>query len=124
MSETKHTPGPFSCLYKPYLAELEAFGDYWCGPESYEHGEEVLVARYESSDEDDGQTVQVFCTPLPACFYTLHVLKGVNSIREPQTPWKVSLGSGQAQLAADIAEAVSTGMLGFYCAKAEPPDQS
>ena len=102
-------------LDKPYVEEKEAFGSHWCGPHKYEHATEVLVARYESESHCDGQTVEVFCTPMPARFYTVKAQNDVSSVGRPYALWECGTGSGQAELAANIAEAVSTGMLGFDC---------
>lgn len=100
-------------LLKPYDDELQAFGGNWCGPAAYELHTETLVARYESGDHDDGQTVEVYCTAMPARFYTILALPGVNSVGESIDPWEFVTGSSQETLAANIARAASEGLLGF-----------
>ena len=96
----------------PYASELLAFGNHWCGPETYKLWEETLVARYES--EGDGQSVEVYCCAAPARFYTIKVLADTNSVGDPLKPWELGTGSSMADLAAKIAKAASRGMLGFH----------
>lgn len=97
--------------------EREAFLGHWCGPDELPYGEDVLIATYPKDPPDgDGQSVNVYCCALPARFYTLKVEAGQNSVEEPKDNYEVSTGSGQHLLAADIAEAISTGLLTFYSA--------
>lgn len=104
----------FDTLLTPYDSELLAFGSNWRGPRQYELHREALVAVYRSADDDDGQTVEVYCTAMPARFYTIRALAGLNSVGDAKEPWEFRTGSSQAQLAADIAKAASEGMLGFH----------
>lgn len=103
----------FDGLYAPYDHERRAFGTAWCGPEKYSHGEEALCARYEASFDSDGQTVEVHCEAWPARFYRLRALAGNDSVGEPLPSFTLCTGSGMAALAAEIAKAISTGMLSF-----------
>ena len=101
----------FDFMYKPYGTEKAAFGDAWCGPHRYQHGVPSLVAKYDAGRGGDGQSVEVYGIALPARFYTIKVLGGVNSVGETLPPWELGTGSSEAELAASIALAVSTGML-------------
>ena len=111
----------FENTYPPYDHERAIFGDAWCGPELYEHGKECLVARYLSEDDSDGQSVEIYCTPMPARFYTIRALEGPNSIGEIQPGFEFETGSSMAQLAADIGQAVADGMLGLRTEPAACP---
>ncbi len=105
----------FDSLRIPYQHEVLAFGENWCGPHTYEMYKEQLVARYESSDENDGQTVEVYCTIAPARFYTIKVLEGRDSVGNKKAAYAFQTGSGldMAKLAANMGEAISEGMLGL-----------
>lgn len=103
----------FSDTFPPYPEERATFGKHWIGPESYRIHKESLIARYESDEDSDGQTVEVYCYPAPARFYKIRVLDSPNSIGEMQKGFEMGTGSSCAKLAADIAEAVSEGMLGL-----------
>lgn len=98
-------------LNKPYDHELKAFGDNWCGPDSYACWKEVLVAQYPA--QGDGQAVNVYATAAPARFYRVEVLSGQNSIGDTQPSYEVSTGSGMHEIASSLAEAISEGMIGF-----------
>lgn len=102
----------FDELYFPYDSEKNVFGNKWCGPKKYSHGQDILIAEYPKASED-GQPVNVYCNAMPARFYTLKVKESNNSIGEPRASFEVSTGSSQVELAASIAEAISEGMLGF-----------
>jgi hypothetical protein len=104
---------PFESMYIPYAHEAEAFGENFSFPKKYVHGEDIGCALYRKEPGNDGQTVEVFCCALPARFYILKVLPGVNSCDEPKAGYTISTGSGQAELAAKIADAISQGMLDF-----------
>lgn len=80
MKNNLSRPHPFSFLNAPYADEIAAFGPHWCGPKEYEHGEDALVALYTSSDDSDGQSVEVYCCAMPARFYTLKVLAGKTAL--------------------------------------------
>jgi hypothetical protein len=105
----------FDVLYTPYSQEPLIFGDNWTAPERYEHMKEVLCARYEA--EGDGHPVEVYCAAYPARFYTIKVLPGPNSVGQMRDGWELGTGSSCAQLAHDIATAVSTGMLNLHGCK-------
>jgi hypothetical protein len=107
-------------LYSPYPEEVETFGAHWIGPAKYSHSEPVLIATYAKNPKDgDGQTVEIYCEAHPARFYCAKVLPGANSIGAIKRGCEIRTGSGMdsARLIADIAEAISTGMLGVYPAK-------
>jgi len=109
----------FETTYPPYKKEIDAFGSAWCGPELYETHKEQLVARYESPDSEDGQTVEIFCTPMPARFYTIRVLEGPNSVGDRQPAYELGTGSSMAELSAKIGEAIAEGMLSLHNAQAQ-----
>jgi len=109
--KAEHTPEFESC-YRAHPEEVQSFGRNWCGPPALPHGDETLIARYPKTCKD-GQDVEIFCCALPARFYTISVAAGVNSVGRPQHPYQVNTGSGCDKLAADIAGAISGGMLGF-----------
>lgn len=101
----------FSDTFPPYPEERAIFGKHWVGPESYRIHEESLIARYESDEDSDGQTVEIYCYPAPARFYKIRVLDSPNSVGEMQKGFEMGTGSSCAKLAADIGEAISEGML-------------
>lgn len=103
----------FETHYPPYDHEIKTFGDAWCGPEVYEHAKPHLVARYESPGDSDGQTVEIYCTPLPARFYEIRAIGGKNSVGEDVRGFSLGTGSGfeMAALAARTGEAIADGML-------------
>lgn len=98
-------------ILRAYEKEKEIFGDHWVGPELYQIHQESLVAIYEKDGDSDGQTVKVYCYPAPAIFYKIHALDSKNSIGEIQKEFEMNTGSSCAKLAADIAKAISEGML-------------
>lgn len=79
--------------------ERRVFGKAWCGPKSFAHFVPVLVAKYAQANSD-GHDAEVWCAAGPARFYE------VRSGR-----WLLGMGSGTAELARDIAVAISEGML-------------
>lgn len=104
----------FDILDKPYDWELNTFGKNWCGPTKYTNWKRELVAKFPKSPSDgDGQSVEVYCTPAPARFYELVALPEPNSVGDPQEGFVVSFGSGQWELAKQVAVAISEGMIGF-----------
>lgn len=114
------TPRDFmASMYEPYESERQAFGDNWIGPDTYESWKETLVARYDNDPESDGQPVEVFCTAAPARFYTVRALAGQNSVKESLPSYDLRTGSGQSEMAAQIAKAISEGMLALHLALTE-----
>jgi hypothetical protein len=97
----------------PDVDEIEAFGAAWCGPELYQMRKAQLVARYESQDDEDGQTVEIFCTPMPARFYSIRVLEAPLRNGGIRPAYEFGTGSSMANLAAQIGEAIANGMLGL-----------
>jgi hypothetical protein len=104
----------FETHYPPYPHEIAAFGAAWCGPELYETHKEQLIARYEPDADSDGQPVEIYCTPMPARFYTIRALESPNSVGEMQPGFELGTGSSMAQLAADMGAAIADGMLGLH----------
>jgi len=106
------------CLYEVRDDERELFGPHWCGPVTgFKYGENVRVARYDSTDDSDGQSAEVWCSALPARCYEVRVFPGVDSSGRDKPAWPVvlSTGSGRemAELCDKIAIAIATGMLGI-----------
>ena len=99
--------------YAPYPGEIQLFGDAWCGPSHYEHAREHLIARYMTEEGAEGQTVEIFCTSLPARFYSLRAIEGRNSEGTLFPAFVLVTGSGleMARLASDMGKAVAAGML-------------
>ncbi len=104
-------------LLAPYDEEIAAFNRNWIGPAKYESHKETLVARYDA--EGDGQPVEIYCTAMPARFYTLKALAGKNSIGKLIAPFEFMTGSGgeAAKLIAQMGKAIASGMLGFNQSK-------
>ncbi len=103
------TPTFFTDLYQARNPEIAAFGAAWCGPSRYEHGEDVLIARY--SGDGDGQPVEVYVCAMPARFYRIRVLAAVDYQGRAKAPWELATGSGMAVLAGEMAAAIAGGML-------------
>lgn len=102
---------PFDSLYHTDRLRA-AFGEHFCGPEHLPHAEETLVADLPKDPHDgDGESVKVYASAWPALFLTLHTGGEPNSVGKAAPPFTITFGSGQERLAAEIAQAVSTGML-------------
>lgn len=102
----------FDFLYTP-RDEVRWFGACWCGPAKYDHAAEHLIAIIPHQEGGDGQTVEVYCCAMPAQFFSANVLAGPNSVGDTQPAYRITSGSSQGKLIADIAKAISEGMLGF-----------
>ena len=100
----------FDTLYNVRLDEKQAFGKHWCGPKKYAAGDKNLIAVYEKTSSD-GQTVKVYCTPMPARFYSLEV--------DANPAYTISTGSSQAKLAALVAENIAKNMLSVEFGKGD-----
>jgi len=85
----------------------DVFGDHLV---SSRVGQElVLIARYPRNPVNgDGQDVDVYCAAMPAEFFQIHALPG-----NGKPEFTLSTGSGMEKLVAEIAEAISEGMLGM-----------
>lgn len=95
----------YNFLYEVGKEKL-AFKDKWqyhC--EHYVPKKTTLVAIYEA--EDDGETVDVYAEAWPEVFHTLRVTT-------ENKKYTIEFGSGQSSLAAQIAEAISKGMMTVY----------
>ena len=107
--------------YQPFLKELAAFGDHWCGPEVFPDDQEWhLVARYVTDPRSYGQDVEVYRLAMPASFYQIKALPGSDSTGDPIPPWVFRTGSSMWQLAVDMAGAASDGMLRDRTCRNEP----
>ena len=89
------------------------FGDAWCGPEVLPRHQEVRIAKYEENADDDGQGVEVYCTAMPAQFFTVKALAGKNSVGDENPGFILSTGSDCAEWAAETARMINTGMVGL-----------
>lgn len=100
-------------LYKPYDNEISAFGSHWCGPEAYKCWEETLIAQYTSADDDDGQSVNVYCTTAAESvrFYRLEVLPKVNSVGEMLAGYEIATSRNCDKLSAKLAKAIAEGLI-------------
>ena len=96
----------FDELYGVRTSERTMFGQHWCGPDRFPHGEKVLVARYLAVPEGDGSSVDVYVEAMPARFYTVRA-----------GGFELTFGSGQGELAAKVAKMLATGMLTIRRAK-------
>ena len=79
------------------------FEDKWvyhC--EEFVPHQNTLVAVYEA--KDDGATVDVYVEAWPAIFHTLRATT-------ENKKYSIEFGSGQSTLAAQVAEAISQGMM-------------
>jgi len=100
----------FRALYNTTDRDREPFGDHWCGPDRLTR-EGCLVALYEAEDGSDGQTVEVYCSALPARFHELWVKAGKGYEGVEQKPYTLTTGSGMGRWAAMTAKAISEGMV-------------
>jgi hypothetical protein len=90
-----------------------AFGAHWCGLEARREGEWTLCALYPA--QGDGQSVEVHCNATPAKFYQLRVQAGPDSGISPA--YSLCTASGGHRIAAEVAQAISSGMLGLIEAR-------
>jgi len=100
-------------LYNVTEEEKKPFGEHWCGPLAMHRGIEVLVARYDSPEEQDGQPVDVYCTAYPARGYRIKVRAISYNGGEHADAWTLSTGTGCGEFVAKLAEEISIGMLGL-----------
>ena len=95
-----------------YGIDKSVLGKNFCGPETLPHGKETLIAMFSKTCED-GQPVKLYCTALPARFYTIKASSSKNSMGKGIKPFTLQTGSGCEKLAIDIALAIANGMLGI-----------
>jgi len=100
------------CLYKTTYEDKKIWGDSFCGPTKFIHGKETLISRIIKRSPD-GQTVEVYCTAMPARFYTIKVLEGEKSVYayKKQFEFRTGSGYGMQELSKLIANAIAEGML-------------
>lgn len=107
-------------LYYADKRDAAIFGNDYCGPEAFKHGEWHLVARFAKDPADsDGQVAEVYECRLPARFFKLIALPDTNSVGEPVEGFSLSTGSGDEMgvLMRSLAKAVSAGMVGYHTDK-------
>lgn len=99
-------------FYKTTKNDGVAFGDKYKAP-VYIRQDWVKVAHYKKYPNGDGQPVDVYESRYPARFYKMVALESKNSVGEPLPSWSIGTGSGSdsMRLIAQIAQAVSDGML-------------
>ena len=114
----------FDSLYYPYKEEMQAFGEHWCGPDKYPSWDDIIVAKYRKHPGGDGQSVDVYCSAGPSRFYTLRVKAGKNSVNKQQEAYQIRTGSSCWNVAAELAELIADGMIGFYPEGATDAKQS
>lgn len=98
----------FESLYE--LRNEYAFGANLCADGPLRYGVETLVAQYPKNNPD-GQDVDIYCTAMPARFYKIVAYDSFNSIGGAIHGFTLGTGSSQERLAAEIAEAITNGML-------------
>lgn len=92
---------PFAFLYDT-KDEKAIFGSHFCGPARLEHNKLTLVAQYDADNDSDGTKAEVFASSLPSTFYT---------VKACGRSMSTGSGNGMAKLCAELAEAISTGMM-------------
>jgi len=105
--------GIFDSPYELNTSTVEAFAEHLIDKNiRVEHGKLTLIAKYPKNPADgDGQSVEVYCYAAPAEFFTIKALGDKNSYSENKTVFTLETGSGMAYLSAQIAQAISEGML-------------
>lgn len=105
---------PLAVLYEIRERDSHPFGPHWVWPDRTKipHGEDSLVAVYHAFGPD-GQEVEVFLSAWPARFYKLKVKESHNSLGDLEPAYDIAFGSGEAPLAALIAQKIATGCLSF-----------
>lgn len=88
------------------------FGKHFCGPARLEHGRETLVAQFKK-EKSDGRDVDVYCTSLPADFFTIHILLDLDVYYYGKflKSFKLYTGSGCSREVLTIAKMFCEGML-------------
>ena len=104
---------PFDTLYEVRHSDFAPFSEHYVGPPlawRIERATPTLIASYKR-ESCDGQDVDVYCTAMPARFYSLHVMAGERYDGEPKPACKLNTGSGMAEWAAQTAKLISQGMV-------------
>lgn len=99
--------------YHLLTSNLETFGGYLVEENPIlKHGKKTLIAKFPKTPPDgDGQPVEIYCSAYPAEFFEIRALKATNSVGDIKEAFKINTGSGMSELARDIAQAISEGML-------------
>lgn len=89
--------------------DVRLFGEYWCGPEKLEYGNETIIAKIPG--DPFCPDVTVYCTAYPAKFYRIVAEKymGLDGVEE--SGFTVDVGSGMIELVVDMAKAISQSLL-------------
>lgn len=109
---------PLACLYHADDArDRQAFGALpgYAPPAEFPHGEWALIADVPA-DWADGRAVQIYEARYPARFFRIEVAesaKGPGMI--------LTTGSGEGEMAADLAKALASGRLSVRSVATEPP---
>lgn len=103
----------FDHLYGVSNDERAVFGSNWCGGIEFEKYTPMLIAKFKKPENSDGHDVEVYCSAAPARFFTIKALDSTNSVNEVNKGFTLETGSGMGEFSKQIAEAISSGMLGI-----------
>lgn len=101
--------GLLDFAYTVSAEEREHFGAAWSGPDKFPHQQSVQIASYLAIQ--GGHNVIVMCAAYPARFYKIMAQPHVNWDGRILPGFVMETGSGQGELAAKMALALSQGML-------------
>ena len=109
----KFDHGLFSGEYHLSNSILEVFEGHLVEENpTLRHAQETLIATFPKDPPDgDGQPVEVYCTALPAEFFTIRALEASDGVGSTLKAFEISTGSGMAELTRVIAQAITEGML-------------
>ena len=107
---------PMSFLYEPKPADApKGLEKQYNPPSRFRHGEWELVAEVMKDEDGYGQNVKMYESRYPSRFYKLVTDGSPDSCGKPVKPFSLSTGSGKEMrdLCAEIAVAISQGMIGI-----------
>jgi hypothetical protein len=104
----------FDFLYNEELP-IKCLAELYTPPKHFEYGVRYAVANIPKESGSDGQDCVIYEERWPARFFTLVVKDTANSVGEIEQGFTMSTGSGDemGELIAEIAIAISQGMLGL-----------
>lgn len=103
----------FNFMYKDGTDRLKkALGNSYCGPDILPHAESVKIATFKKEKESDGHDVELFVDAMPAQFYIIKALDGLNSVGDKQKGFSLNTGSGELDWAVTTAKKICEGMVG------------
>ena len=80
-------------FYDVYHDEAAPFGDNWCGPNKFQHGQDTLVAVFKAEKDSDGQDCEVYCIAMSARFYAVRTLPGTDSTGDKKSGFVLTTGA-------------------------------